>query len=92
MSRPESDFPTIRHLRDCLSDLVNYGLGDHPVQIVVVPDSTIQAIAQATGGPDYDNSKPVLLIELEIPDGSRLPVSLISTKQMRARSISTSTH
>jgi hypothetical protein len=89
MRKPESDFPTIRHLRDRLTDLIENGLSDLPL---VVPDSTIQSVARATGGPDYDPDKPTLMIKLEIVDGSRLPVSLISTNQMRGRGIPIGTH
>jgi hypothetical protein len=77
MRRPESDFPAIKHLRDRLTDLIENGLGDLPVQILVVPNST---------------NKPTLMIELEIVEGSRLPVSMISTEQMRGRGIPTATH
>jgi hypothetical protein len=81
MARPESDFPTIRDLRDRLSELVESGLGDHPVQIVVVPDSTIQAIALTAEGAGYDGKRPVLMIEL--PNGpARMPVSFISTAHL----------
>jgi hypothetical protein len=89
MRRPESDFPTIKHLRDRLTDLIENGLGDLPVQILVVPNSTIEAVARATAGPDYDPKKPALMIELEIVQGSRLPVSMISTEQMRGRGMAT---
>jgi hypothetical protein len=58
MRRPESDFPTIKHLRDRLTDVIENGLGDLPVQILVVPNSTIEAVARATAGPDYDPKKP----------------------------------
>ena len=83
MRRPESDFPTIKHLRDRLTDLIENGLGDLPVQILVVPNSTIEAVARATAGPGYAPNKPALMIELEVVKGSRLPVSMISTEQMR---------
>jgi hypothetical protein len=92
MRRPESDFPTIKHLRDRLTDLIENGLGNLPVQILVVPNSTIQVVARATGGPDYDPNKPVLMIELEVVNGSRLPVSMISTEQLQGRGISIVTH
>jgi hypothetical protein len=92
MRRPESDFPTIKHLRDRLTDLIENGLGDLPVQILVVPNSTIEAVARTTAGPDYDPKKPTLMIELEIVQGSRLPVSMISTEQMRGRGIPIVTH
>ena len=49
MRRPESDFPTIKHLRDRLTDLIENGLGDLPVQILVVPNSTIEAVDGRSG-------------------------------------------
>lgn len=77
----ESKFPTIRDVRDRLSELVEQGLGDLPVQFLVASDSTMQAIAIATGGPDYNMHKPALMIELE-PTADRLPVALISTERL----------
>lgn len=77
MAKPESEFPTIRDLRDRLSDLIEQGLGDHPVQVVVVPAATMLVIARATGAPD-DKAKPPLMIELGVGRTERLPVSLVS--------------
>lgn len=72
----EADFPTILDLRDRLSDLIAEGFGAFPVQILIVPDSTIQAVARFMGqGPD---DKPALMIELT-SEGQRIPVGLIST-------------
>lgn len=80
MSRPESEFPTIRDLRDGLTKLVEQGIGDLPVQIVIVPGSTMEAVARIVGGKDYDATKRALMIELEPADGvARFPVSLVST-------------
>jgi hypothetical protein len=79
MAKPENEFPTIRDLRDRLSELVDRGLGDHPVQVVVVPDSTMQAIARDAGFVD-DRGRPVLMAELAGPnDGTRIPVTILST-------------
>ncbi len=80
-ARPENEFPTIRDLNDRLSSLVADGLGELPVQILVVPDSTLQAIVRVTGGA-REGDKPALMIELGGADG-RLPVSLISTDRMQ---------
>lgn len=77
MAKPESEFPTIADLRDRLSDLVERGLGDQPVQIVVVPDSTMQAIARSSNG----GGKPALMIEMA-GNGNRLPVAFISAERM----------
>lgn len=79
-AKPENEFPTIRDVRDRLAELVDRGLGDLPVQLVVAPDSTMQAIARAT--PGFDPRKPALLIEFG-GDQGRLPVSLISAERLR---------
>lgn len=91
MSRPENEFPTIAQLRDCLTRLVDCGLGAQPVQILLVPDSTLQATARATGGPDYNPANPALMIELEVTDGSRLPVTIMSADRMHGRGMSLAT-
>lgn len=78
MARPEHEFPTIRDLRDGLANLVERGLGDHPVQIVVVPASTMLVIARATGAPAAD--EPPLMIEFCIADSAgRIPPTFVST-------------
>ena len=84
---PESDFPTIRDLRDRLSGLIERGLGDLPVQIVIAPDSTMQALARSLGGDKYDREKPALMIELTDDETGRLPVSFVSTDRMSGRGI-----
>lgn len=77
MSEPENRFPTIADYAERLAELVTRGLGDLPAQILVVPDSTMQAIARDTDG--FDGKKPALLIELTgKDDSSRIPVCLIS--------------
>lgn len=81
MSKTENKFPTIRDLNNRLSSLVSDGLGDLPVQILVVPDSTLQAIARVTGGA-REGDRPALMIELGADDG-RMPVSLISADRMQ---------
>lgn len=73
----ENKFPTIRDLRDGLSMLIDKGLGEHPVQVVIVPGSTMRVIARAVA--DYrDDAKPPLIIELT-EGGPRIPVSILST-------------
>lgn len=72
----ENEFPTIADLRDCLSELIEQGFGDQPVQVLVVPDSTLQAIAASIPGGD---AKPALMIDLTTDTG-RLPVGLISMR------------
>lgn len=71
----ESRFPTISDLHSALSELIEQGFGECPIQIVVVPDSTLQAIAGR-------HPIPALMIDLEGTDTGRLPVSLISAKGM----------
>lgn len=76
---PESNFPTLQDLRDGLSRLVESGLGALPVQVLVVPDSTMQAIARiSVPGHDHDG-RPALMIELDGGPESRLPVTILST-------------
>jgi hypothetical protein len=72
MSRRENEFPTISDARDRLAELVERGFGDLPIQLVIVPGSTLQAIA----GP---RDKPALMIDL-LGDPGRMPVGLISTE------------
>lgn len=86
----ENNFPTIRDIRDKLSKLVELGLGDQPAQIVIVPASTIQAIARVVAPPGYVHDKPALLVEFEGVDG-RLPVLVYTTDGMLGREMN-STH
>ena len=79
---PENQFPTIRDVRDRLSELVDKGFGDHPCQVLVVPDSTLQAIARTAGQTPDD--KPALMIDL-CGDSDRLPVALISAQRLSNR-------
>jgi hypothetical protein len=76
MAKPESEFPTIRDVHARLAELVEQGLGDHPCQVLIVPDSTMQAIARASGAPM--DGKPALMIELSGETG-RMPVTITST-------------
>lgn len=83
-ARPESEFTTIRDLNDRLSSLVSDGLGDLPVQVLVVPDSTLQAIARVSGGAQ-EGDRPALMIELGGGAEGRIPVSIVSTDRMQGR-------
>lgn len=74
----ENNFPTIRDLLNTLSELVEHGVGDLPIQIVVAPDSTIQALAQVSGG---DTGKPAVMIEFP-RNGQALGVPFISTDRL----------
>jgi hypothetical protein len=81
--RPESEFPTIRDLRDGLTRLIDGGFGDLPVQIVIVPSSTMEALARDTQGPDYDPAKPALLVELDTPSPARMSVTMLSAEYLK---------
>ncbi len=78
---PESEFPTVRDLAEAVKSLIELGLGEHPVQLVVIPDSTLQSIVISALPhlPDDQREKlgdnPALMIER---DG----VSFISTKAL----------
>lgn len=80
----ENMFPTLRDVRDKLNELVGQGLGDHPVQVVIVPDSTIQAIARATAPPGYKHDRPALMVEFDGIDG-RMPILIYSTDRDSGR-------
>lgn len=79
MSAP---LPTVADMQAYLALLVEEGLGDEPVQTLVVPDRTIDAIARSIGTP-FD-SKPATMIEYPISAGRRLPVSVISADRLAA--------
>jgi hypothetical protein len=74
----ENEFPTIADLRDRLSELAERGLGELPVQVLIVPDSTLQAIARDAGG--KDDAKPALMIDLMDDAGNS--VTIMSTDRM----------
>lgn len=86
----ENQFPTIRDLRDKLSELVDQGLGDQPAQIIIVPDSTMQAIARVVAPPGYVHDKPALMIEFDAV-GGRMPVLIYSTDRMSGREMKSRT-
>ena len=82
----EDKFPTVRDVRDQLSALIERGFGDLPCLILVVPDSTLQAIARASGN---QPSCGALMIEFDAKNG-RLPVSLISADRLQGANTSSS--
>lgn len=65
----ENKFPTIKDLAAAARSLVENGFGDHPVQIVVIPDSTLQSIAIGSlpsfkeADREKMGDKPALMIE-----------------------------
>jgi hypothetical protein len=72
----ENTYPTIADLHKVLTTLVEGGLGELPIQIVIAPDSTIQVLAQR-----IDEGKPALMIEYH-PQEGRQPVAFISTARL----------
>lgn len=70
----EDKFPTIADTVKALTELVDLGLGELPTMLVMVPDSTMQALSRAAG--HSNDAQPALIIEIPV-DGKRLPVSLI---------------
>lgn len=76
----ENLFPTIQNLHDVLAGLIARGYGALPVQIVVVPDSTIQSLAPPEG---RQSEKPAIMIEYPVADRG-LGISFITTERLSA--------
>lgn len=76
-----SNFPTLRDLRDRLSELIenDRAIGDLPVQVLVVPDQTLQEIGRLLR-PGHDRA--AMMIDLAGDDCPRMPVGLISTERL----------
>lgn len=72
----EATLPTINDLRAVVAELIANGFGELPIQIVVAPDSTLQALARR-----HANESPVLMIEYSAGT-ERQPVSIISTARL----------
>lgn len=83
---PENTFPTIQDYRDLLNDLVEKGFGDHPAQLLVVPDSTLQALVRHEHPGDQT---PATMIEWQVSE-ARQAAGLISADRLAGRGISTS--
>lgn len=77
----EDKFPTIKDVYAALASLIERGLGDLAVQIVVAPDSTLQAIARNSGW----DGKPAMMIDLAVGVDGRLPASIIATERLGGR-------
>jgi len=88
MSLPESKFPTLQDLRDGLTRLVDAGIGALPVQVLVVPDSTIQAIARISAPKHDHDNRPALMVELDASE-DRLPVTVLSTDRWQGGGMQT---
>lgn len=80
MAKPESEFTTIEDMHLVLAELVGQGLGALPVQLLVAPDSTIQALARHAGV--ANDAKPALMLEFNGRDG-RIGPSVISAARLR---------
>lgn len=78
MPRPESEFPTISDFKSLLEDLIEKGFGDLPCQVLIVPDSTLQALARHGGNTD----KPAVMIDWQVSK-ERMAVSLMTTERWR---------
>lgn len=74
----ESRLPTINDLALAMAEFAKEGLGDQPVQAVVVPDSTMQALARAAKA---SLEPPPLMMEVAGRDG-RMPLLVLSADRM----------
>lgn len=83
MTKPESEFPTVNDLASAIADLIERGLGDLAVQIVVAPDSTMQSLARSLD-PNYGGA-PAMMIDLTMGIEGRLPIAFISTERLGGR-------
>lgn len=81
MARPESEFPTIQDARDVLQHLIDKGFGELPMQLVVVPPSTLAALAKDAW---HTGSKPAVMIEINARDGAEVGVLIASVDNMNA--------
>lgn len=79
MARPESEFPTIEDARDVLQQLIDKGFGKLPMQVVIVPPSTLVALARDAG---HTGSKPAIMIEMTARDGADMGVLIASVENM----------
>lgn len=57
----ESQFPTIRDLRDCLTELVELGVGELPTQVTIVPSSTMIVVARAINPKQFHGKAPLMI-------------------------------
>jgi presenilin-like A22 family membrane protease len=58
----ENEYPTIADLHARMGELIAEGLGELPIQLLIVPDSTLQALARRAG--HTDDKKPALMLDL----------------------------
>lgn len=76
MSKTEDQFPTIADLHSVLADFVAKGYGDLPVQVLVVPNLTLQILAHSSDEPV--GTSPALMVEITV-NQARHPVSILTT-------------
>lgn len=77
----EETLPTLNDLQAVIAQLIADGFGELPVQIVVAPDSTLQALARR-----QTDEKPALMIEYQASE-ERLPVCVLSTARLTASGV-----
>ena len=75
----ENKFPTIADLHAVLAELIREGLGELPVQVLVAPDSTMQALSRHAG--QRADGKPAIMVEF-LAETGRIPVSIMSVDRM----------
>lgn len=83
MAKSESEFPTITDARDALQSLVDKGFGELPVQMVIVPASTLFLLAKDAG---HVGSKPALMLEMTASAGAELGLLIASVETLRETS------
>lgn len=79
MPKSESSFPTIIDARDVLQQLIDKGFGELPMQVVVVPASTLATLAKDAG---HNSSKPAVMIEAFARDGAEHGVLIVSVERL----------
>ena len=78
MAKPESDFPTIEDARAVFQSLADEGFGELPVQVVIVPASTLAVLARNAG---HTATEPARMIEI-VRDGKELGVLITSVETL----------
>lgn len=75
----EDTFPTIRDASEVLDHLVEKGFGDLPLQFVIVPPSTLAALAKDAG---HSGGQPTLMIEMFARDGAEVGLLIASVENL----------
>lgn len=79
MAKSENEFSTISDASKALRQLIDEGFGDLPMQLIVAPDSTMQAIGRHADGSVGKN--PVLMLQFDGING-RVSVTIMSTERL----------